>query len=473
MFRSVKNISFKKLWSRQSVRIGAGVTLLGGVIGTIANLNAVIDIFAPDQTSELVADTRTTVASADAKIDELLKLMRVQSALSGGALDPQSEEMIKAALEAILTSGDVRKASARKALEEGNVRDAAEAIAAVARQQADAAGGAARAAAESWLEAGALQAHVDPNAAILAFENARRLDSANLETWSALASLRLSMGELDAAQELFTHVRSNAAAGSADEGWALEGLGALAIAQGDFEEGDALLNEALVIAEARRDHALISVVYNNLGALARRRGWLDEADRLLTASLSAARAGGESGYEARALAALGLVGFSRGDQAKAIELMTAANAIYELRGELSRQATTLGNLGAFAIEMQQYELAEAYLVQSIEIGERLGLRQSVAEDLNNLADLALKRGDAAAAQRHVDRALTITESSGLTALTPFLRATSAEISKYRGDVATACALWADAVAGFAAMKDATGAVVASMAAEAGCDPNAL
>ena len=53
-----RGFSFRNLWSNQSVRIGAALTLVGGAIGVIANVNAVVDIFAPDKTAALVEDTQ-------------------------------------------------------------------------------------------------------------------------------------------------------------------------------------------------------------------------------------------------------------------------------------------------------------------------------------------------------------------------------------------------------------------------------
>lgn len=459
---------FKTLWSRQSVRVGAAIALLGGAIGAIANISAVIDLITPDETTTLVADARSAAVSADAKIDELLKLMRVQAALTGGDIDPQSEEMIRAAMQAILTSGDVRKAAARKALEEGDVESAAGAIALVARQQGEAAGGAAKAAAESWKEAAALQAPSDPAAAIAAYEEARRLDPDDLDTWTRLASTHYARGDFDAAQAINEEVLRRAAPESSEYGWAKLGLGAVALARGATAEAEALFKEGERIALKLGDPRLIAAVGNSLSIVTRRRGEFEAAEKLLRRSIEHAHKAGSPAYEARALGQLGLVTYSRGDPEGGAALLRQALAIYESRGELRHQATIVGNLGAMALAQGDVDTAAGYIEQSVALGERLGLKQSVAEDYVNLAELARQKGDFDLAQRHIDKAATLAGEIGLASLTPYVVAVSAQIAQGRGDLVAACALYAEAIAGFAQMQDSVGQEVARYMNEAGC-----
>lgn len=466
---STKPGGFKALWSRQSVRIGAGVALAGGAIGAIANISAVIDLITPDETTTLVADARSAAVSADAKIDELLKLMRVQAALSGGDIDPQSEEMIKAAMQAILTSGDVRKAAARKALEAGDIDGAADAIALVARQQGEAAGGAAKAAAESWKEAAALLAPSDPAAAVDAYEEARRLDPGDLDSWTRLASIHFATGDFAAARAINEDVIARAAADSSEYGWAKLGLGAVAFARGATGEAETLFKEGESIALKLGEPRLIAAVGTSLSAISRRRGDFGAAEKLLRRSIEQARKADAPSFEARALTQLGLVVYSRGDRADGAALLKQANAMYEARGELRQQATTIGNLGAMALEQGDVATAAGYIEQSVALGERLGLRQSVAEDYVNLAELARQKGDLDLAQRHADKAGALADEIGLASLKPYVVTVSAQIAENRGDLAAACALYAEAVAGFAALQDSVGEQAAEYAAKAGCD----
>ncbi len=464
----LKEFSVKGLWSRQSVKIWAGLTLLGGIIGTVANLNAVIDIFSPDQTTEMVADARSAAVSADAKIDELLKLMRIQAALTGADFDPQSEQLIKTAMEAILTSGDARKAAAREALDKGDVTAAAEAIRRVAAEQSEAASGAARAAVDSWKEAAALSAPGDPGAAAEAYQKALQLDSTDMEVLTSLGSVRYLMGDFAAAEAAYVEARSSADPSSSDYGWATQGLGAIAFARGRVEEAEKFYLEAMALATRIGDPHLAAVTTINLAVYERRRGAFDEAEKLLRRSIEHARKGDAPAYEARATAQLGLVEFQRGDKPGGVELLKQANEMYESRGELRHQATTLGNLGAMALEEGDTKTAETYIAQSVELGERLGLKQSVAEDLTNLAELARQRADLPAAAGYIERATAIADEIGLDNLKPFLAATSAQIAQDGGDLAKACALYAEASRSFALQQDTTKEAVDDLAAKAGC-----
>lgn len=454
--------SLKSLWAIQSVRIGALVAFAGGAIGTIANLNSLIGMFTPDETTEIVA-------SADAKIDEILTLMRVQAAIVGTEIEPRSEDMIKSALQAILTTADARKKAARAALEAGEVERAAEEIARVARAQAEAAGATGAAAAESWKEAGALYAPNDPAASLAAYEEARRLDPDDFEVWNAVGSTHALLGDFDAAEHAFAHVRDNAGADTAEHAWALQGLGAIAFKRGDVETAQSLFLEAYECSVRIGAERVAAVAANNLGVHARRRGALDDAEKHLNAALAHARKAQEPAYEARALGHLGVVEFQRGNTDTGAELVRKANDIYEARGELRHQATTIGNLGAMALALGDTETAAGYIEQSVALGERLGLKESLAQDHANLAELARQQGDLGKARAHIVKAREIADEIGFGGLKPNIAATAAQIEEDGGDQETACRLYEESIAGFAAQGDATGAAVAELSQKAGCE----
>lgn len=464
----LRHISPRALWRRQSVRIGAGVTLLGGAIGVIANLSEVLGIFSKDETTPLVAETRVAVASTDAKVDEILKLMRMNAALTGAEFNPQSEGMIAAALEAILTSGDTRKAAARKSLEAGDIAAAAEEITEVAREQSDAAGGAASAAAESWREAAALYGSIDTKAAIEAYETARALDPGDHEADFTLAGLYHAVASYEAAGRMWSEALAQAAPGSLDAGRATYGLGAINDARGESALAEARFREALAIARAKGDAALAAIAANGLGAVLRRQGRIDEAAEMLRFGLAEGRRSGIDDYVAMALINLGIVAYTKGDAALAIAQLEEAQSIYEGLNDLRRQARTIGNLGAIALEEGDLDAAEKYILRSIAIGEKLSLRQSIAEDSVNLADLALRKNDLAAAERHLARAFSLVEEAGMQSLRPYVETTAGQLSAARGETNAACAHWESAIREFASMKDATGKAVAAMASEAGC-----
>lgn len=463
-----RQLSPKALWRRQTVRAGAGLTLIGGAIGVIANLTAVVDIFAKDETAPLVEETRVAVASTDAKVDEILKLMRMNASLAGADFDPQAEGMMAAALEAILTSGDTRKAAARKSLEAGDVAAAAAEITKVAREQADAAGGAARAAAESWREAGALYAASDTAAAIDAYEKALALDPGDFDADFALAALHHAVANYAEAEKIWKEALARAAPGSVNSGRAIYGLGAIDDARGDAAAAEARFREALAIARKHRNASLASVAANGVGVMLRRQGRVDDAEEMLRFSLEEGRRSGTEDYVARALTNLGLVAFTKGDPEAAVSHLEEAQTIYEGLSDLRRQSKTIGNLGAIALERGDLEAAENYIHRSIAIGEKLNLRQSIAEDLINLADLALRKGELAAAERHLARAFLLVEEAGLQSLRPYVETTAGQLSAARGDKKAACAHWERAISGLASMMDATEKAVAAMAGEAGC-----
>ncbi len=464
----LRQLSPQALWKRQSVRIGAGLTLAGGAIGVIANLSAVLGIFARDPTPELVADTRAQVESADAKIDEILKLMRTNAALAGRDLAPSAEGAIETSLADILGSVDAAKAEARAALQRSDVDAAASLIEAVAAQQQQAAGNASASAAASWREAGALYASTNISAAIDAYEKSLALQPGDAATEMALAGLQLAQSNLDEAERLYVAIEARALPSSPEAGWAMLGRSAVADSRGEQGEARRLMEAALDLARRTGESEIAAVAASNLGFLLRREGSLEEAERILDFGLAEARRAGARGYEARALDALGLLAFSKGDPDLSVARLEEARRIHESLGDLRRLSTTIGNLGAVALERGDLAAAERHLEASVAIGERLGLPKSIAEDLNNLADLALRRNELDLADARLNRAMALVEANGLDRVRPFVEATAGQAAAARGDLAKACGLWSASARALEAMDDQTAQAVAALADDAGC-----
>lgn len=88
-------------------------------------MSEIVGWFAPDETRELVVQARDTIADTDAKVDELVVLLRNQAAAAGMDLNLESEAAIRNAVEAIVVSSNRKKQTALTRLEEADVSGAA------------------------------------------------------------------------------------------------------------------------------------------------------------------------------------------------------------------------------------------------------------------------------------------------------------------------------------------------------------
>jgi hypothetical protein len=67
-------------WRRKVIGLGAAAAIGSAALAVLANLSEIAGWFAPDQTRELVEKTRVTVEDTDAKVNELINLLRNQAA---------------------------------------------------------------------------------------------------------------------------------------------------------------------------------------------------------------------------------------------------------------------------------------------------------------------------------------------------------------------------------------------------------
>ncbi|MEO0983034.1 MAG: tetratricopeptide repeat protein [Pseudomonadota bacterium] len=457
-----------RLLSRRSVRIGGIVAVIGGALGGLANFSALVDLVSPDETRQIVAGAAETLTETDAKVNELLKLMRNRAAFEGAGLNPHSEETIKLALEAILTSSDARKAVARAALEAGEVAEAANAMRGLAIEQECAAGTAAQAAAESWRELAVLTDYSKPEETIAALERADQLEPGHGGGLLHLAAVRYRIGALSAAEADARRVLDISGVQPAERAEAHRWIGRVAQARGAFDEAAQAYAHGLGLITPDSAPLLYVGIMVDQAIIRRVRGDLDAARRDLDVALELARSIEAPSATALVLSNMAVNARRRDDPDRAEALLNEALGLYRSQENLFGEALAAGNLGGLAIERGDFETAERYIGRSAEIGETLQLKDSLAYDYNNLGDMALRRGDFDTAQAHLDRSLALTEELGLVSLRPYVTITMGELDLARGDTAEGCRRLASARAALAALEDANQSVAHEMMADAGC-----
>jgi tetratricopeptide (TPR) repeat protein len=447
--------------------LGAAAAAFSALLGVLANLSEIAGLFSPDETRDLVQETRVAVQDTDTKVSELLVLLRNQAAATGLDLNFESETAIRNAIQAIVVSGNAQKQQALDYLAEGEVATAADMMAAVAGNQASAVAETGLAAAESWREAGALYYSLDIAKAINAYEEANRLEPRDPETLEMLGYALVRAGRLDDAEATFIECLELLPR-PAVYASVYVGRAGIARQRGEYALANEYLSQALTTAEAaelaaERVHALIG-----LAAVAREQGDTERAQLYLQDGLQASVGLRDESLRAKVLSNLGILEANREDFDAARRLIQDARDIYVEKKDLAGQSVTIGNLGALALLSGALDDAETYLLRSVEIGEQLGWRSSVAYDLSNLGGIARKRQDYAAADGYLLRAEDIAKEVGLAELLPVIVANRGEVAFESGDVESACRFWSEAAPVLASMGSAHAVTVNQMANDAAC-----
>lgn len=93
---------------RKAIGLGAVAAAFSALLGVLANLSEIAGLFSPDETRDLVQETRVAVQYKDSKVSELLVLLRNQAAATGLDLNIESETAIRNAIQAIVVSGNAQ-----------------------------------------------------------------------------------------------------------------------------------------------------------------------------------------------------------------------------------------------------------------------------------------------------------------------------------------------------------------------------
>jgi predicted ATPase/class 3 adenylate cyclase len=187
--------------------------------------------------------------------------------------------------------------------------------------------------------------------------------------------------------------------GSSGEGAAADALQLSAnLAQfwrvrGYFAEGRAWLSQCLHAAPANVDPEVLSLIFNGLGILALRQGDYGAARASHEESLRLRRATGDPWSIAGSLSNLGNVAFEQGDVSRARALYEEGLSLYQQTKDRRRVAAAQINLANLASSQGEHAFAEKLLNESIAALRDLDHPMFTANALTNLGDVRLKQRD--------------------------------------------------------------------------------
>jgi non-specific serine/threonine protein kinase len=170
-------------------------------------------------------------------------------------------------------------------------------------------------------------------------------------------------------------------------------LGWLMVYKDDVEPARAAWSESLEAFRQTGDRWGIAVAMGALSYAARRRGDYARAVALSEASLGYFREVADKAGIATSLSRLGSVAFQRGDYRQAISLIEEGIPLQRELGEQTGLADDFALLGLIAATQGEYDRARAWLEQSLALAQEIGDPTTAATDLGYLAMTYYSAGD--------------------------------------------------------------------------------
>lgn len=220
------------------------------------------------------------------------------------------------------------------------------------------------------------------------------------ELWLAtaygnLATIYLTRGELDAAQEMFHKSLAIEQGLGHQEGMASDygNLGVIHRMRGELKAAEDMHNKSLEISQRLGKHEFVVNQYTNLGLIHETRGDLDTAENMHRKSLELSLRLGRQESTAITYGNLGLIYKARGDLDKAEDMHRKALEIDERLGRQEGIANQYGNLGLIHVNRGNHDIAVEMLCKSLDINKRLGRKEGMAIQYVNLGLIAEQRGE--------------------------------------------------------------------------------
>jgi predicted ATPase len=183
--------------------------------------------------------------------------------------------------------------------------------------------------------------------------------------------------------------------------------GVLAIEQGDYTSGNALVSESLSIARELHDNQGAAVGLNALAVLVRDQGDLALAHSMFEEGLILWRELGDQKAVARSLSNLASVVKLQGDYPRARSLYAECLAIFRDLGDRTGVGWSLNSQGDVAREQGDFAAAQTLYEKSLAIFQELNDRWGIAGSLADLGNIAREQRDCTTAHSFYRESLKI------------------------------------------------------------------
>ena len=193
---------------------------------------------------------------------------------------------------------------------------------------------------------------------------------------------------------------------------ALNRVGILAEAQGDYATATATYGEGLSIQKSLGDNLSVASALTNLGNVASSRGEWKTARDYYEQGLYICQELEDQKRIAILLMNIGIVANHQQEYAKAQSLYEESLELFRMRQDLGPLSAVLLNLGDLACNQGDYVSARAYLFEGLQIAEQLGEKECIASILTTLGYTASPLGQYEQAAKLFGAAASIRISAG-------------------------------------------------------------
>ena len=180
----------------------------------------------------------------------------------------------------------------------------------------------------------------------------------------------------------------------------------------DYPAATQHYEQGLALARQVRAWPEVVAALNGLGHIALDQGERDTADRYSKDSLALAREHNDRAGMAQAFRSLGYIGFHKGEYETAHRYAEESLSIYTELGDRQSMANVVNMMGGIAEMQGKYEEAGRYVEQALAISRDMGDRQGIATALGNLGYVAHWRGKYEEARRYYEEALVLHREIG-------------------------------------------------------------
>lgn len=193
---------------------------------------------------------------------------------------------------------------------------------------------------------------------------------------------------------------------------ALAVAGNLALGQGDYEQGNRLLEEGLALCRHFGERKTLATTLNTLAAIRGQQGNLEAQSRLLEESLALHQESNNTAGMALVYGNRGCLARRQGDFERAQGFQQQSLALGQAMGDKRAMAWSLNNLGTIALDQANYTEAHAYFERSLFLRREIGDKAGVADTVNDLGCIALERGEYETAQPYFEESVALQEERG-------------------------------------------------------------
>ena len=270
------------------------------------------------------------------------------------------------------------------------------------------------------LECRALRNLGQPQPALAACEEGRRLHAAAgnrsgvAEALTHAANVLYDRGDLPGALRLYEQAvgtyREIGNRGA--EAGALNNIAVVLKNQGDLDQARRLYEDVLAITREVGSRGGEAYALNNLAGVLLRRGELDQAARLLEDSLKIRREQQDRAGEAYALDNLGVALRRKGDLAAARRRHEEALAIRRQIGQKIGEVASLNNLGSVLLDQGELAAARQSFTSSLAMCRRTDNKSASASALHGLAEVLAREGKAEEARKRYEEAIALRAQLG-------------------------------------------------------------